>query len=478
MAQTSSHESASPTDVLADFVSECTYDDVPNGAREVAVRAITDTVGVALAGTRAASSSLVSGFTTSTIETTGATGTAGTTSAISSDGGFPDPAAAETDADVANLALAYGTASHALDYDDLSWAMDGHPSVVLLPPILALADRVDPTGAEVIAAYAAGFETACYVAAPVSPAHYEAGWHATSTFGTFGATAVAASLLGFDAETTARALHIAASMPAGTKANFGSMTKPLHAGLAGRSGVTAALLAASGFTAGDDTLGGSRGFWRLYGTGTDDVESPSPPTSDGWLLERRGIHIKRYPACYFTHSSIAATQSLVDERGIDPSEVERVTVEAAGGARDALTYEHPRDALQSKFSMQHAVAVALAADRVGLGEFTDDAVSDDRYARFYPRVDFTVDESMPYDSHAARVQIETADGSHRTIREHPPWTHEHPPTADELKTKFVETATRAIPKEDAHQAFEALQSLPSRQFSDVLALLLHSNDHS
>ncbi|MCO8245395.1 MmgE/PrpD family protein [Haladaptatus sp. AB643] len=461
MAQNSTHgQEESPVDVLADFISECTYDDVPDAAHETVVRAITDTVGVTLAGTRAGSSEIVTEFTTG----------------HSSGDGFPDPSAAETDADIAELALAYGTASHALDYDDLSWAMDGHPSVVLLPPILALADRVDPTGEEVVTAYAAGFETACYVAAPISPSHYEAGWHATSTFGAFGATAVAASLLDLDMETTACALHVAASTPAGTKENFGSMTKPIHAGLAARSGVTAALLAADGFTAGDGTLNGSRGFWRLYGPETeDDVEVPTAPTSDGWLLERRGIHIKRYPACYFTHSSIAATRSLADEHGIVPTDVERVVVEAAGGAGDALTYERPTDALQSKFSMQHAVAVAIASDRVSLGEFTDEAATDDRFTQLYPRIDFAVDESMSYDSHAARVTIETADGSHQTVREHPPWTHEHPPTTDELEAKFVETATRAITESDAHRAFEALQSLPSRRLSDVLAPLVGSD---
>jgi 2-methylcitrate dehydratase PrpD len=424
-------------------------------ARETAIRAITDTIGVTTAGTQAESTAIVNEFVTGT--------------AISS--GLPDPRETETEAEVADLALVYGTAGHALDYDDLSWAMDGHPSVVLLPPILALANRSDPTGKEVITAYAAGFETACYVAAPISPGHYESGWHATATFGTIGATAVTASLLDLDAKTTTRALHIAASMPAGTKQNFGSMTKPLHAGLAAQSGVTAGFLAAKGFTAGDQTLDGPHGFWRLYGPETDDFEMPNPPTSDGWLLEHRGIHIKRYPACYFTHSAIAATQSLVNNHDLTPKEIEYIDVTAADGAGDALSYERPTDALESKFSMQHAVAVALVADHVSLDEFTNETVKNQQYTDLYPKISFSTDESLAYDSHAATVTIETNTNTYRTIRENPPWTHKHPPTSDELETKFIET-TRVASADDAKRIFEAFQSLPSQQFLDMITPLI------
>jgi 2-methylcitrate dehydratase PrpD len=226
---------------LASLVASVDYGDVPPEVRETVRRAFVDTVGVTVAGTATAGAERLR-------------------RAVERDVGGPldDAALPATTA-----ALLYGQAGHALDYDDLSWGMDGHPSVVLVPPILALAAETDATGADATLAYALGFETACRIAEPVSPDHYEAGWHATATFGTFGATAAAASLLDLDAAATRRALAVAGSMPAGTKRNFGSMTKPLHAGLAAQSGVRAATLAAEGFTAGDDVVAGERGFWDL-----------------------------------------------------------------------------------------------------------------------------------------------------------------------------------------------------------------------
>ena len=235
---------ATPERTLAEFVATLSYDDLPEGSVETITRAFVDTVGVTLAGT---------------VEGAGRTAaeSAGLEPADRSPAALLGVAADDAPASVA---LRVGTASHALDYDDLSWAMDGHPSVTLVPPLLALADEAGADGEDLVTAYAAGFETECALAAPVSPAHYEAGWHATATFGTFGATAAAARLLGLDAEATRRALCIAASMPAGLKRNFGSMTKPLHAGLCSRAGVTAARLARDGLTADATAISGERGF--------------------------------------------------------------------------------------------------------------------------------------------------------------------------------------------------------------------------
>ena len=452
-SQSAQGDIESPAATLASFVTETTFDDVPTTARDAVVRAITDTVGVTLAGLSHESASIVGAF-----------------AGRDSTQGFPR--AADVGGSRSELALLYGTAAHALDYDDLSWAMDGHPSVVLLPPILALTDRVDPTGKEVLTAYAVGFETACFVAEPISPDHYEAGWHATSTFGALGATAAAASLLDLDAATTETALNIAASTASGTKENFGSMTKPLHAGLAARSGVTAALLAEEGFTAGSHAIDGDRGFWTLYaGDADENVEIPARPTTDGWRLAHRGIHIKRYPACYFTHSSIAATRSLVDDGEIDPDHVEHVHVEAAGGAGDALTYPDPETALESKFSMQHAVAVALTADRVSLDWFDTDVVDDPTLADLRDHVTFTVDDSLPYDSHATTVTVETSGGTHSAVCEHPPWIHDEPPTRDELESKFVETATQTVEESVARETFNRLQALDEQDFETSLSAI-------
>lgn len=415
----------SPEATLADFVATVTYEDVPESARATTKRAFLDTVGVTLAGAGDDAGATV-------FETDGIDSTAAAAATILGVG---------TDRPAAERALRTGTASHALDYDDLSWAMDGHPSVTLVPPLLVLADESDASGEDLVTAFAAGFEVECALADPISPHHYEEGWHATATFGTFGATAAAASLFDLSAAETRHALNVAASMPAGLKRNFGSMTKPLHAGLAARSGITAARLASGGFTADPDALSGDRGFWDLYGPEERDRFAFDP---DEWILVDRGIHVKYYPCCYFTHTSIAGTRALVDEHDINPADIERVHVLVARGAADALHHSDPETGLEAKFSLEYTVASAAVRDRVGLDAFEAAAIGDGAVQRVRERVDYTVDDDLHYDSHEAVVRIETSEGSYERHQENPPGTHEDPLTDTELREKFEECAHRAV----------------------------------
>lgn len=347
-------------------------------------------------------------------------------------------------------ALALGATGHALDYDDLSWAIDGHPSVVLVPPILALAGEADASGQEAIAAYVAGFEVMSAVAAPISPEHYEDGWHATATFGVFGAAAAAARLLGLASEETRNALCIAASTPAGLKRNFGSMTKPLHAGFAARSGLTAAVLARDGITADAEAIGGEGGFLDLYGE-PNEVEP-----SEGRYIDQRGIHTKSYPCCYFTHTAIAATQSLADEHGLVPEDVEGITVEASRGAADALAHDDPETGLEAKFSMEYAVSSALARDRVDLATFEEPALSDPTVERLRERVAFQADPELDYDAHTATVRIESSEGTVERRQADPPGTYGNPLSAERRREKFLDCATRTLREEHAERLYDDL----------------------
>lgn len=430
-------ETASPEARLGEFVADLEYEDLPEEGVDTVTRAVVDTVGVTLAGTtadagrRAATAEGIDTDTAAVGELLGVEGT-------------DRPEAA---------ALRVGTASHALDYDDLSWAMDGHPSVALVPGLLALAPEAGASGRDLVAAYAAGFETACAVAGPVSPAHYETGWHATATFGTFGAAAAAANLLDLDAETTARALSIAASMPAGLKRNFGSMTKPLHAGLCARSGVTAARLAREGVTADPRAVTGDKGFWDLYGP--EDAAEFS--VGGHWRLCEEGIHVKAYPCCYFTHSAIAAAAELGGE--VDPEAVESVAVTASQGAADALHHVDPETGLEAKFSMEYTVASGLVRDRVGLAAFERETIGDPTVQRVRERVDFAVDGSMPYDSHGAIVRVETANGVHERTRTDPPGTYDDPLSEERFRAKFEECAGRVLEKRAAANLYDTLSAL-------------------
>jgi 2-methylcitrate dehydratase PrpD len=353
------------------------------------------------------------------------------------------------------VALRVGTASHTLDYDDLSWAMDGHPSVTLVPSLFALAAEAEASGRELMTAYAAGFEVMCALADPISPDHYEEGWHATATFGALGAAGAAGKLLSLDEPQIETALNIAASTPAGLKRNFGSMTKPLHAGLASRSGVTAAVLAADGFTADATAISGERGFWDLYGPAERDGDD----LLELWALESEGIHIKAYPCCYFTHTSIAAAQALAEAHGLSPESVERVDVRAAQGAADALHHRDPDTGLEAKFSMEYTVASAIARDNVGLATFEQEAIEDKSVQRVRERADFAVDDRLPYDSHEALVRIATRDDVFERRQENPPGTHQNPLSEDELRTKFEECASRALSDGMVAEVYETFAQL-------------------
>ncbi|KTG07752.1 hypothetical protein AUR64_02620 [Haloprofundus marisrubri] len=432
----------SPERSLAAFATQLTYDDLPEESVETVTRAFVDTVAVTLAGS-----------------TEGAGRKATESSGI-------DPATADAatllgvDADTPpdSVALRTGTAGHALDYDDLAWAMSGHPSVTLVPTLLALAEETGASGRDLLTAYVAGFEVECAVADPISPDHYEAGWHATATFGAFGAAAAAAKLLDLDEAETTAALNIAASMPSGLKRNFGSMTKPLHAGLCCRSGVTAARLAADGFTADVAAVSGDRGFWDLYGD-TEPAEFDSPEYN---MLEERGIHIKAYPCCYFTHTSIAAAQALAED-GVDPDDIEHVTVTASSGAGDALHHADPDTGLEAKFSMEYAVASGLVRDRVTLATFRDDAIDDPAVQSMRERVEFVVDEELPYDSHEATVRIDTGTETYERYQENPPGTHDDPLTDEELRAKFEECAGTVLSEGEVDHLYDVLSSLSEQE---------------
>lgn len=428
---------------LSEFVTDLAFEDIPDEARETIQRAFVDTVGVTLAGA-------VEGAGRKTAHAAGLT---------PEDAGAAALLGIEASRPSAEVALRVGTASHTLDYDDLSWAMDGHPSITLVPPLLALVDPTRASGRDLMTAYAAGFEVACALADPISPAHYEAGWHATATFGVFSAAAAAAKLLDLDVSQTQTALNIAASMPAGLKRNFGSMTKPLHAGLASRSGVTAATLAEDGFTADATAISADRGFWDLYGVDYE-AEQTTGALRTEWALTSDGIHIKAYPCCYFTHTSIAAAQTLTAEHDLSPEMIDHIHVQAAQGAADALHHSNPATGLEAKFSMEYAVASAVVNERVGLETFEEPALQDTAVQQVRERVDFTVDDTLPYDSHEATVHIETHDG--RTVERHqanPPGTHENPLSEATLRAKFEECASRALPPDGVDAVYETFHRL-------------------
>jgi len=256
---------------------------------------------------------------------------------------------------VLQAAMLNGTASHALDYDDVHYAMPGHPTAPVAPAVLALAERDGNSGRDVLTAFVAGVEAECRVGRYVTGEHYEKGWHATATLGTFGAAAGAARLLGLDAGATATALGIAGTQAAGLKSQFGTMCKPLHAGKAAANGLHAALLARRGFTSRPDILECAQGF------GATQSES-----CDGDALEATGDHFftrdtlfKYHAACYGTHSTIEAARALVARQEIDPTDIQSIEIRIRPRYLKVCAIPRPVTGLQAKFSLAMTCAMAL-----------------------------------------------------------------------------------------------------------------------
>jgi 2-methylcitrate dehydratase PrpD len=341
-----------PTAALAQRIHATNWSTLPPTARTVAKQCILDFIGVTLAGAREPLADILN--------------------ADAADlGGHPQAAliGRGTRASVEQAALINGAAGHAHDYDDVHMAMNGHPTVPVAPAVLALAEHHRKGARELLAAFAAGVDAECIVGRYIGPAHYAEGWHATGTLGSFGAAAAAANLLGLDAETTARALGIAATQAAGLKSQFGTMCKPLHAGHAAATGVQAARLAARGFTSRPDILEVAQGFAATQGHGAS-VERLERALAEASYLP--GICFKYHAACYMTHSSIEALRLLARAHRIAPDDVRDVELTVNEGHFGVCNIQEPRTGLEAKFSLRFTAAMALSGrDTSGIETYTD-----------------------------------------------------------------------------------------------------------
>jgi len=270
--------------------------------------------------------------------------------------------------------LVNGTASHALDFDDFSDLLGGHQSVPLVPVLFALGEEYGLSGADIINAYVVGFEVEHRFAMAVHPHHYDKGWHPTATLGIFGTVAAAARALKLDHKKTSLALAIAASMASGIKANFGTMTKPLHVGHSGRAGLMAVLLAERGFEANPGAMEHHQGFLNVFnGSGNFDPAPLTDAWTDALAIELPTIGIKQFPCCGSTHQAIAAMLNLVQENNLKSNDVKAIEIATHPRRLRHTNTPHPTSVLQAKFSVQYAVARALLDGTVRLKDFEDGA---------------------------------------------------------------------------------------------------------
>jgi 2-methylcitrate dehydratase PrpD len=383
------HATTDLTRALAQQASAVTYDSLPEPVRELARQCVLDYYGVALAGADDPLATML-------LDELAEAGGAPHASVIGHTVRLP----------ALSAALVNGAIGHALDYDDVNLSMPGHPSVTILPGLIALGEQRRSSGREVVAAFVAGYEIACRIGMALRPGHYDRGFHATGTIGALGAAAACAHLLGLDADATARAIGIAGTQAAGLKSQFGTMCKPFHAGKASHNGLLAARLAARGFSSRPDIVECEQGFALTHGP--DVAPEAALATPPG------GFHIfanlfKYHAACYLTHGAIECARTLRERYDVKPEQVAHLTLSLDRSCDRVCNITSPTDGLEAKFSLRQTVAMALSAvDTASLGMYSRETASDPALVQLRDKLTLDFHEGWPQAK--AELEVTTTDG--------------------------------------------------------------------
>ena len=455
---------ADKTEILRAFATNILAFDghnVSQGAARTAKAGITDTIGVTLAG-------LPEPCTQILLSTPGVGDAPGDSLIFATD----------KRTSILDAAFINGTASHALDFDDFSAVLGGHQSVPLVAPLFAMAEDHAKSGSELLAAYQVGHEAEHRFAQAVHPHHYDKGWHPTATLGIFGTVAALARLIGLDVNRTTLALAIAASLASGLKANFGTMTKPLHVGHSARAGVMAVLLAERGFDANPGALEHHQGFLNVFnGVGTFDVA----PLTDTWTgplaIDAPSIGIKQFACCGSTHHAIQAAIDLVHQEGVRAEDIDHVRIRVHQQRFRHTNTPQPQSVLEAIFSVQYAVARALVDGAVLLKDFEGTAFRAPEVTPLLSRIQaetFAEGEAQPWD---AEVTVTCQDGTthEKRIDNMVGRSGDNAMSDQELYAKFADCWARALPqKAGAEDAFNKLMALESvadiRRLTALLAI--------
>ena len=432
---------------IARWVARFSIEEAPPEVRTAARAALLDTTGVILAGAPEPVTQMVA-------------------SVVAEDGARPvaNQLGGTLRTSPEGAALVNGTSGHALDYDDVNLSVRGHPSIAVLPAALAAAQTAGASGRALLEAYVAGVEVMAKLGQAMGPAHYRAGWHATSTLGTVAAAAAAGKLLGLDAPQLTHALAIAVSEASGCQQNFGTMTKPFHPGHAARCGVHAARLAAKGMTADPTAIEGPVGFFAVFSFGAAHPNGIGESLGRPFDFVSAGLSVKKYPCCFATHRAADGLLDLAAEHGVRPEHVEAVTVSVPVGGRQPLIHDRPETGLEGKFSMPYVMAAAILDGRLVLDSFTDAAVQRPEAQALLRKVTTVEDQTMAdaWNPTAQGSVVVTVRASGRELTrrvDHPRGSREVPLRHDELVAKFRDCARRVLEPAAVERALTLLESI-------------------
>ena len=426
------------TRTLLDFVSRTPADEVPAEVLHESTRCLLDHLGLAIAGAAEPAASIAR-------------------AQCRLLGGEPQAMALGTfhRLRVTDAAFVNGIACHALDFDDTHVPTILHPTTPLYAAGAALAEWRGSRGIDLLAAHSLGYELAARVSNALYPEHYDAGWHMTGTTGALASAAVAIRLLRLTGATATHCLSIAATQAAGHREQFGTMTKPFHAGHAAQAGVWAGLLAAGGFTGAPDPLQGRRGMFAV-------MSSASTPADlvDGlgqqWQIFDNGV--KPYACGVVIHPAVDAVRDLAMRKGLTAERIDKISLRVHPLVQELTGKTDPRTGLEGKFSVTFACAIALLDGRAGEAEFSDTAVHRADVRALMARIEVVPDPEVPHTQAGATAL--TVDGeSVDTWVDHARGTPGNRLTDDELKEKFHGLADNVIGRERAERLADAAFSL-------------------
>jgi len=403
-------------------------------------------------------------------------------SAVGFDAGLSPPMAA----------MVNGTSAHALDFDDNFDPAKAHATAVLAPALLALAEERDIQGTALIDAYIVGLQIIGRVGQGVNPFHRNRGWHATATVGTVGSAAGCARLLGLGTYETAHAISLATSMCGGFMSQFGTMTKPLHAGLAAAGAVNAALFAEAGITDGDQTLHGSNGMGTLmvgqdveslrasmvgkaeYGQtvtfATKDIGLPL-------MIEEFGLKVKRFPNCGSVHRSLDGLLELREKHGFTADTVREIYVRAPVSHLRNLMYDRPINSMQAKFSLEYSMAVGLLRGEAGLAEYAEDTIMNADIQALLPITRKEYVEKMESEF-PTEVKVTLKNGSTlKTSVSMPVGSTASPLTGKQLIAKFDACTKNYMPAKTLLSIKNMLENLGNNQSIKSLMASLSTSEN-
>jgi 2-methylcitrate dehydratase PrpD len=350
---------------------------------------------------------------------------------------------------VADAAYLNGTAAHALDFDDVGGF--GHPSSSLVPSLLALGESCGSSGAELVDAYAIGFEVGVVLCSGYN--QYERCFHSTGVFGSLASAAAGARLMKLSVGQTMHALAIASSMASGIGRNAGSMTKPLHGGLAARNGVEAVIMARAGFTGAPDLFEAKQGFCEAFlGDNRYDLKAMAAKLGNPFKAATT-LGIKSYPTCFGASNAIDAMLHMKQLHGFGVDDIEAIEVSGVTYLSPIARFPDPADGMQAKFSVEHALAVAAMAGEIRIQHFDDEFVNSAQMralrakvrvlisARWNPNIMYGTEDGTP-------VTVILKDGrklSHHVLKDMSLGKPKNPVSEEKLAEKFRDNVQRVLP---------------------------------